>query len=70
MNGRRAKLIRKATGYDIKKEREEGRDYNFVFQTEYAKQKGSVTILCKGPRAWYQVFKRAAKRRRAWRTRL
>lgn len=56
MNGHRAKILRKWAKYDMKAEREAGREYRIVEH----RLKHSWMYLIRGPRAMYKALKRRA----------
>ena len=65
MRGKRAKLLRQLSGYDMKKEREQGRMYRLERKTNLTGGT-DYKILCSGAREYYKVTKLFAKRRKKW----
>lgn len=76
MNGRRAKILRKWAGYDMREERKKGRQYGM--QPHYWDVNGKIIrrpfganakpvygmFICRGERGWYKELKKRIRRRR------
>lgn len=67
MRGKRAKILRKYVGYDMKEERAKGRRYDLVFMSPDRDKHDvdHVSYLIKGPRAVYKAMKKRAKYNRS-----
>lgn len=66
MNGRRAKEIRKAIGYDIKKERADGRELFSVTSKTEVDANGNpkyMGIICGEKRRLYKLLKKYNNKR-------